>query len=205
MAYGYMAYLLFDLLTSGVADWQKAALSRKSEIPSMVSLDVYLQLASQPSRYYVANPRVRANWGIFLTDFRTNYMLEYVPGGLDDMRTDDWQVIGLHMINEKNFNLRISSGLMVERFGDRRKFNESVIGGEWKSSRGQMGAFGEYRWAKDRSASETPRQEINCSFYRTMVSKPGFDLSLTLGGMYQRYYSEVPVWGLQWGIRTQIH
>jgi hypothetical protein len=201
--YGSMAYLLLDLMTSGVVDWQKATLARKAEIPSIVSLDVMLQVASQPSRYYVINPRVRANWGIFLSDFRVNYMLEHVPGGVTDLRTDDWQVIGIYLMNEKTFNLRISSGILSERFGNGRKFNESVIGGEWKTER--MGAIGEYRWAKDRDANETPRVEFNCSIYRTIARREGFDISLTIGGVYQQYYSEVPVWGLQGGIRTQIY
>jgi hypothetical protein len=204
-SYGYMAYLIFDLMTSGVADWQKATLNRKSEIPSIVSLDVMLQVASQPSRYYVVNPRIRANWGIFLTDLRTNYMVEHVPGGVDDLRTDDWQVLGLYMINERNFNLRISSGILSERFGAGRKFNESVVGGEWRSGSGKLGAFGEYRWAKDRDAGETPRTEINCSIYTTIVNRPGYNISFTIGGVYQQYYSEVPVWGLQGGIRALIH
>jgi hypothetical protein len=203
--YGYVAYLLFDLLTSGVVDWQKATLARRADMPWIVSLDVMGQLAAQPSMYYIINPRVRGNWGIFVTDFRMNYIVEQVSGGFADLRTDDWQILGLNLINERSLTVRLSSGILHERFGAGDTFNESVVGAHWRSPRGKLGALGEYRWAKDYRSGEKPRVEFNCSFYRTVLHSSNFDLSLTVGGVYQVYNSAVPVWGVQGGFLTRIY
>jgi hypothetical protein len=205
LAYGRAAYFLFQVLTDGVIDWQMATLRKKAQVPSVVSIETMLQVASQPSRYYILNPRIRANWGILLTDYRMNYMFEQVPGGLIDMRTDDWQILGLNLIQQRNFNFRISTGIMYERFGENNSFNESVVGAQWRSSSGRIGALGEYRTARNYGTGERPRTEVNVSFIRTISHTARFDLSVTLGGVYQLYYSEIPVWGMQGGLVARVY
>jgi len=203
--YGQAAYFLLDMMTNGAIQWQRSALSKKPQIPSVISLEVMMQIASQPSRYYVLNPRVRANWGILLTDFRMNYMFEQVPGGLVDLRTDDWQVLGLNLIQLPTFNVRVSTGIMYERFGNNNTFNETVFGAQWRSPSGRFGAIGEYRTARNYGTGERPRAEFNASFLRTIARTQRSDLSLTIGGVYQVYYSEIPVWGLQGGIMARVY
>src|SRR5690349_15139555 len=124
LGYGRAAYFIFDMLTNGFIDWQRSTLRKKSEVPSVISIEAMLQLASQPSRYYILNPRIRANWGVLFTDYRMNYMFEKVPGGLVDLRTDDWQIVGLNLVQRPSFNVRFSTGIMYERFGNNNKFNE---------------------------------------------------------------------------------
>src|SRR5688572_10091824 len=73
---GLMADVVVNFFTftmGGVATWQKHRLDQKKDNPSIVSFDVILQGAVQPSTYYIVQPRVRANWGLFSTDFRLNY------------------------------------------------------------------------------------------------------------------------------------
>jgi hypothetical protein len=201
----YALYFMMDFMVEGVVDLQVAALKRKADVPMIVSLEVFGQVASQPSTYYVFNPRVRANWGLFLTDFRSNYMIEHVPGGIEDFRTDDWQILGFYLLQQRSVNLRISSGLMHERFGNGNTFHESVIGGRWTSMNGKYGVFGEYRWAKNHSTNEKPRTEFNASIERFIMSHRHMNLAITFGGMYQVYYSEVPVWGIQGGIAARLY
>jgi hypothetical protein len=202
--YGRAAYLVLEMMTNGVIDWQTATLRKKSQVPSVISLEVMMQVASQPSRYYVLNPRIRANWGIFVTDYRTNYMFEQVPGGIVDLRTDDWQILGLNLVQRPTFNLRFSTGIMYERFGNNNSYNESVVGAQWRSLTGRIGAMAEYRWAGNYSTGERPRAEINASFLRTIARTSRFDLALTIGGVFQNYYYEVPVWGLQGGLAARV-
>ncbi len=72
-----MAMVYFvDFAVRGLAAWQMSTLQHRGEVPNVLSLEVYGQAAIQPSTYYIFNPRVRGNWGIFLTDFRMNYMVE---------------------------------------------------------------------------------------------------------------------------------
>jgi hypothetical protein len=202
--YGQMAYYLLEWMTNGMIDWQRATLQKKPSVPSVISLEVMMQVASQPSRYYILNPRVRANWGIFVTDYRTNYMFEQVPGGIVDMRTDDWQILGLNLVQRPSFNLRFTTGIMYERFGNNNTYNESVVGAHWRSPSGRIGFMTEYRWARNYGTGERPRAEINASFLKTIASTPHFGLALTIGGVYQSYYYIVPVWGVQGGLAARV-
>jgi hypothetical protein len=202
---GAGAYLLFDLLANGAINWQTKTLRKKEQVPTVVSIEAMLHIASQPSRYYILNPRIRLNWGIFLTDFRVNYMLEQVPGGFVDMRTNDWQVLGLNLIQQPTFNLRMSTGIMTEKFGNNNIFSESVVGAQWRSVQGKTGAAAEYRWARDYSEFVTARKEISTSLLRTVARTPHFDLALTIGAVYQLYYSEITVWGVQGGIYARVY
>jgi hypothetical protein len=205
LGYGRAAYFIFDMLTNGFIDWQRSTLRKKAQVPSVISIEAMLQMASQPSRYYIVNPRIRANWGVLFTDYRMNYMFEKVPGGTVDMRTDDWQIIGLNLIQRPGFNARFSTGIMYERFGNNNKFNESVFGLQWRSPSGRIGMIGEYRTARNYGTGERPRTEFNASFLRTIARTASFDLSFTIGGVYQIYYSEIPVWGLQGGVMARVY
>jgi hypothetical protein len=70
----FFFYFMADAI-NGLADWQQYKLKKREVNPSLVSLDVITQVATQPSRYYLVNPRVRGNWGLFSSDFRVNYLL----------------------------------------------------------------------------------------------------------------------------------
>src|SRR5690349_9077985 len=60
----------FTECLGGIGAWQELKLKKKEVNPTVISFDVMLQSAIQPSSYYIVNPRVRANWGLFSTDFR---------------------------------------------------------------------------------------------------------------------------------------
>ncbi len=67
----FFFYFMADAI-NGLADWQQYKLKKREVNPYLVSLDVITQVATQPSRYYLVNPRVRGNWGLFSSDFRVN-------------------------------------------------------------------------------------------------------------------------------------
>src|SRR5688500_425960 len=52
---------------SMIEDWQRHTLQKREIIPHITSLDILLQTAVQPASYYIVNPRIRANWGLFST------------------------------------------------------------------------------------------------------------------------------------------
>lgn len=204
-SFGGGGYFFFNMLTNGVYHWQRATLSRREEIPSIVSLDVFGQVAVQPSRYYVFNPRIRGNWGIFLTDFRMNYMVEHGINGVEDLRTDDWQIIGLNLVNERNVTVRISTGFLHENFGDNKMYNESVVGLNLRSDNEYLGLVGELRWARDFGMATDPRKEVNLSFQTKLFESKRTRTYGTLGGVYQRYYSDIDVWGFQAGFAFKLY
>ena len=200
-----MFYMFADVTVRGFAIWQKNVLQHRGEVPNVLSLEVYGQAAIQPSTYYVFNPRIRGNWGIFLTDFRMNYMVEEKIGAPQDLRTDDWQILGLNLINKKNVTLRLSTGIMHEAFGEGAVFSESVLGLNVMSDNQSIGGMGEFRWAKDRFTISSPRIEASLGVQKKLLDHNHIHLFATGGVMFQRYYDEINVWGMTGGVAFKLY
>ena len=199
------AYYFINFAFRTIIPWQISTLQKRGEVPNVLSLEVYGQAAIQPSTYYVFNPRVRGNWGIFLTDFRMNYMVEDKIGGLRDLRTDDWQVLGLNVINTRRVTARISTGIMHEAFGDGNIFNESAAGLSVMSDDQRIGVMGEFRWARDYSTGRNPRLEGSISLQRKLFDHGHIHMFATGGATFQRYYNEINVWGIQGGFAFKLY
>lgn len=197
----YLAADLFRLLGT----WQVNTLQHRGEVPNVLSLEVYGQMAVQPAQYYVFNPRVRGNWGIFFTDFRMNYMIEDKIGGIADLRTDDWQVLGLNLVNTKRVTARISTGLMHEAFGEGSTFSESVFGLQVMNRENRFGGMGEFRWSRDYQSNTNPRLEASLGLQRRLIDRGVFHVYATAGAMFQRYYNEINVWGFQGGLAVKLY
>jgi hypothetical protein len=201
-----MAMVYFvDFAVRGLAAWQMSTLQHRGEVPNVLSLEVYGQAAIQPSTYYIFNPRVRGNWGIFLTDFRMNYMVEEKIGRPADLRTDDWQILGLNIVNTRRITARLSTGIMHEAFGDGNTFNESVFGLSVMSDDQRIGGMGEFRWSRDFRTGANPRLEASISAQRKLFDHNAIHMFATGGVMFQRYYNEINVWGVQAGLAFKLY
>lgn len=190
-----------DFLFGGIVEWQKFKLTEYRErYPSMVSVDVMLQGAVKPSSYFILWPRIRGNWGLFSTDFRMNYLIEEGPDGYIHIRTNDWQIIQLNLVTSKFFTFRLGSGVMQEAFGTNRTFNENsfqfVIHAPDQSK--NLGL--EYRFSKDWDTGVNPRREFSIQYQHEIFSTGKLHGYATLGGVYQRYYNSINVWGIQGGL-----
>jgi hypothetical protein len=117
----FFFYFMADAI-NGLADWQQHKLKKREINPSLVSLDVITQVATQPSSYYLVNPRVRGNWGLFSSDFRVNYLLEETVNGTTDLSSIDWQVVQFNIVTTRNVVGRLGAGFMKENFGGRKAF-----------------------------------------------------------------------------------
>jgi hypothetical protein len=199
------AYMFIDFAVRVLPAWQINTLKRRGEVPNVRSLEVFGSVAVQPSTYYVFNPRVRGNWGIFLTDFRMNYMLEEKIGAPDDLRTDDWQILGLNLVNHRNVTARLSTGIMHEAFGEGKIFSESVFGLNVMNNSQSFGGFGEFRWSRDFATLSVPRLEGSLNVQRLLWERSCMHLFLTGGVMMQRYYNEFNVWGFQGGMAFKLY
>jgi hypothetical protein len=200
-----MAYFFIDFTVRTIVPWQINTLQKRGEVPNVLSLEVYGQAAIQPSTYYVFNPRVRGNWGIFLTDFRMNYMVEEKIGKPEDLRTDDWQILGLNIVNTRRVTARISTGVMHEAFGDGNSFSESVAGVSVMTDDQRRGVMGEFRWARDYVTNRTPRIEGSIFYQQKLFDHGAIHMFATGGVMYQRYYNQINVWGMQAGLAFKLY
>lgn len=196
-------YFMADAI-NGLADWQQYKLRKREINPYLVSFDVIGQVANQPSRYYLVNPRVRGNWGLFSSDIRFNYLLEETVSGTVDLSSIDWQVLQLNVVTTRNVVGRIGAGFMKENFGGRKTFFESGIGAFIQSSSKKVGVSLEYRWAQDFETTIVARREFSAQFERRLISRGYWNTYLTIGVVYQRYYESISVWGIQAGLAFRI-
>jgi hypothetical protein len=196
-------YLFFDFFNV-LGDWQQYKLQRKNINPYIVSIDVISQVAIQPSRYYLYNPRIRGNWGLFSSDFRVNYLLQETGNGADDLSSIDWQILQLNIVTTRHVIGRIGGGFMKENFGGRESFFESTYGIFVQSNSKKIGGSIEYRLAQDFATGLVPRRELNAQFEKRLFSSGYWNAYLTLGGVYQNYYESISVWGVQAGLAFRI-
>jgi hypothetical protein len=198
------AYFFIDLFRL-VGEAQRMKLQKADSIKRIISLESFFQGAIQPSTYYLFNPRIRGNWGLFSTDFRMNYLVEEKTDSVThDLTTLDWQIIQLNLITTRNFTARVGAGNLYERFGSKQSFFEWTTGISFYSNSQTIVANMEYRVAKDFLTNDIPRREINFSLEKQIFNAGGLRGYATLGGVYQRYYQSVSVWGLQTGLVIRI-
>ena len=200
----FSAYFFVDMIRLvGVA--QSVKLQKADSIKRMVSLETFFQGAVQPSTYYLFNPRIRGNWGLFSTDFRMNYLVEEKTDSVThDLTTLDWQVLQLNLITTRNFTARVGAGNLYERFGSKQSFFEWTTSVSFYSNAQTIVANIEYRVAKDYETNVVPRREINFSLEKQIFNAGSLHGYASIGGVYQRYYQSVSVWGLQGGIVIRI-
>ncbi len=158
------------------------------------------QVALQPPANYWLLPRVRANWGLISTDFRYNFLIEndQLGGGLQSLGTYDWQAFQMNVVTTKPVTVRGGMGFMAENFGERAMFFEATLATDLRFQEGKIGGGAEYRVAKDGTA--TPRREFNARVEYRVLQWRRLNGYATLGGLFQRYYDVVDVWGVQTGL-----
>lgn len=200
---GFFVDIFINTL-SEIGVWQQYKLDKRSQNEYIVSLDVIAQAAIQPSRYYLMNPRIRGNWGLFSTDFRINYLLEEKITGNEDLSSIDWQILQLNLVTTRHVIGRIGGGFMKETFGGRESFFESTYGVFFQSGQKHLGANLEYRLAQDFTTGIIPRRELGAHFEYRLASRGYWNTYLTIGGVYQQYYESISVWGIQAGLALRV-
>jgi hypothetical protein len=184
--------------------WQGHVLDKRPDVPQVVSLDLMMQSAIQPSQYYTFNPRVRGNWGILSTDFRWNVLIEETIDGPESLNTFDWQIAQLNFVNTRNVIVRAGAGFMQENFADRLSFFESSISSNLMFDEG-WGGFVEWRSAKDFVSQAVPRREFNLQVQKQIFESGPWHGMVTGGLQFQRWYSTTNVWGIQGGFVLKLY
>jgi hypothetical protein len=189
---------LANITVNVLIEWQRIKLQTREQNPSLVSLEIIGIAAVQPSSYYIINPRVRANWGIFSTDFRINYLIEEDIDGVKHIRTDDWQILELNILTERTVDFYVGWGFLHEAFNNDEYYNEWTMCLRVKPSQIPTIIQSEYRHSE-------PRTEINVGVQYPVFRKGLANLYVMGGGTFQQYYSSINVWGIQGGVVMKIY
>lgn len=190
---------VFFFLFDGLGSLHTSKLQKRDN-PSVISFDVSLQGAIKPASYYILQPRIRGNWGLFSTDFRMNYLIEDDVEGLKHIRTNDWQVLQLNLITNRFFTFRVGTGFMQEAFNEYQYFSESSFMLNIHAPDQSKVLGFEYRFAKDWDTGANPRNEFSIQYQHQIFQASALHGYVTLGGLYQRYYNSIDVLGIQTGL-----
>jgi hypothetical protein len=201
---GGNVFAFFDMFRF-VGEWQAAKLEKHETNPRIISFEAFAQAAIQPSNYYLTQPRVRGNWGLFSTDFRFNWLVEQNIGGAKELSTFDWQILQLNLITTKSVTGRVGAGNYYENFGSHNSFFESSFALSAYPEPWPIAFNLEYRVANDFSTGAVPRREFNFSLEREVFAFGKWHGNATLGGVYQRYYESISVWGIQLGLAMRVY
>jgi hypothetical protein len=194
----FVGNFFFNFAVMQLIQAQQQKLQQRSDMPYIVSIDMIAQAAAQPSSYYIINPRIRGNWGLFSTDFRMNYLIEESADGIKHLRTNDWQIVEMNIVTTPDFLLRIGGGTMIEAFGGRNTFLEWTAGGQYQPRASKWGAVAEYRGAE-------VRKEVSGFAQYEVFDHRALHGYLTMGATYQRFYQTISTWGLQGGFVCKLY
>lgn len=197
---------LFNTILFFIPEWQKYKLHPDNRLryPSMVSLDLYAQ-GGYKDKAYMFWPRIRGNWGLFSTDFRSSFLFEKDDaGGYNQLHTNDWQILQLNITTSRFLTLRVGLGTMTEAFGDFNQYTEFTAGFGIHAPDQTNIFFAEYRDAYRDGLDVKARIEFSAQYQHQIFSAGDFKGYLTGGVVYQKYYGTIDFWGVQAGLLFRV-
>ena len=201
---GTAVFLFFEFFDDFIwlfGHGQQRVLQRRDAEPWLVSLEAGMHAA-----YYsretatVTIPSIKANWGILSTHARWNRMQDFTGS----FRTFDWQIFQLYLVNQPNIGFRLGSGLSHEIDID-HTLPEYTFGLEFHFEERKFNPLFEIRWSQDYDTGQIPRLEFGSRFDYKMFTSGKFNVLLSAGYTYQRYYSEVSFHFLQTGLNIAFY
>lgn len=172
----------------------------------MVSLEAMVPAGYKSKDTYFLWPRLRANWGLFSTDFRMNYMFEKddAGGGYKRLHTNDWQILQLNITTSRFLTFRVGAGIMTEAFNNFNQYAEITVGfGIHAPDQSNM-FYVEYRDAFKSGVDVKARIELNAQFMHQIFNTGALKGYLTGGIVYQKYYDQIDFWAVQAGLAFRV-
>lgn len=187
--------------------WQQFKLhpDNRQRYPMTVSLEAFAQGGYKGSETYLFWPRMRANWGLFSTDYRMNWIFEKnSAGNLQQIHTNDWQVLQLNITTSRFITVRVGAGVMTETFGNFNQYSEFTAGLGIHAPDQSNVFYAEYRDAWKSGVDTKARIEFSAQYQHEIVRTGAFHTYLTVGAVYQKYYGTIDFWGVQAGVLFKL-
>ncbi len=188
----------------------KEIMSLQDLDPSVVSITARAGFAmglhyTSSKNYIYVNylPGIRANWGVISTDFRYNILTEYTDNFPNLFTSWDW----LFLFNYEpveTFKMTMGTGVQMEKYTN-SYYNEHYLGFK-------IGVFNnrdyidiDTRLSMDYNSGELPFFEGGIRYNTRIINTRSLFVYVTIGGIYQNYYSSHDIWAAQGGITLNIH
>jgi hypothetical protein len=191
------------MLTGGIR-YHKDLMQNKEEVFQMVSINAKANIGSMPGYNTMFIPQIRGNWGLFSTDIRNFFIFEQDANASDSYSTLDWQIIQLNLVQIKDFNLRIGTGISYERFSE-KVYNENSLAMDGFLNNNKYTIGGEIRYAHDYFTRNIYRMEGNIAAGIRFLEMKNQKAYFNMGLLYQNYFLQVNNWGIKGGIDFYFH
>jgi hypothetical protein len=139
-------------------------------------------------------PRIRANFGLFSTDFRITSLNDMSDAEQGTYYTYDWQILQVNFVHTKHIGVYAGGGYLAEHTSTSvNKFFEFSLGVLLREYGPWSGAV-EYRNSDYSDTGIKVRQEGSARVSYTFLEKKPFYVNVTAGALLQNYYQSIPVW-----------
>ncbi|WP_196885075.1 hypothetical protein [Aureivirga sp. CE67] len=183
---GYVTVLAVDA-------GQEHTLDQKHLHPEYVSLEINTPLAyGFPNDYFLTQPKIQGNWGIFASEFRYSYLKD----NTGDLATLDWQILKVKL-PIKGFQPFFGIGFSY-LFSPEETYFEYSTGFDWRMSQQKVNWSCVYRRATDNDA--TFRQELEMKVDYLVYKKDNFHIYPQIGVNYQNYFETIDVTSFNLGM-----
>jgi hypothetical protein len=149
-------------------------------------------------------PGIRANFDIFLLDFRYNVLTEYTDDFPNSFKS--WELLALfNLTARRDYSIIIGTGFQREQFDEGISFNEWYIETKIPLKNKKDYIDIDTRFSKDYKTKEFPFFEFGGRYNVRFLNEKNVSGYFTFGATYQNYYQSYDIWGIRGGVVLNIH
>lgn len=148
-------------------------------------------------------PRVRANLGVVSFDYRGNFLNEYENDTVKSFNSSEFLMI-LNFVPENFLRFSIGGGLYYEEFKD-VYYMDHYAGVRFGINNNKDFLDIDFRLVSSYENDAYPFLDLSLCYNTKLIDFEHFSAYISLGGVYQNYYSAHDIWGARGGLLLSIH
>ncbi|MBN1253311.1 MAG: hypothetical protein JXR51_16355 [Bacteroidales bacterium] len=200
----------FQMFTAFIIEHHKEILDLRNVDPSVLSLELKFNFAlglhhSLDKNYIYVNylPGIRANAGVFASDFRFNILTENTDDMPNSFTSWEWLFL-LNIEPVETFRITFGTGIQKEEFTD-KFYNQHYLGFKIGTFEGRDYIEADTRLSMDYASNKLPFFEGAISYNTRIINFNFADVYIRIGGIYQNYYSAHDIWAANGGLIFNLH
>ena len=200
----------FTLVAGLLAENHRMMMQNIDADPTIISADFKMNFApgwhyTQPKSYIYVDflPEITVNLVWFTTSFRYNVLTEYTNDFPNSFTSWEW-VFLFNVEPSPVFKLSFGTGVQYEKYSD-TYFNEHYIGFRFLMPNKRDYLDANTRFSMDYSTGAIPFLEAGIHYKVRVAEFEHLYLFISLGAMYQNYYSSHDIWLGRGGLIVNWH
>lgn len=200
----------FSLFFGLLAENNRMLMQNRDADPSVISADFKANFAlgwhySSAKTYVYVNylPEISINLASFTTAFRYNILTEYTDDFPNSFTSWEWLFL-LNIQPSPMFKMSLGTGLQFEKYSD-SYFNEHYLGFRFRMKNERDFLELNTRLSVDYETGAVPFVESGVDYKFQIAEYDHVFMCISLGGLYQNYYSSHDIWLGKGGLVINWH